>query len=260
MERRMLKQKRYAIFIDIDGTLYTSANGTPKENIEAIRKARQEGHMVFINTGRSYGNIPEEILEAITLDGYISALGCDIRFQGKQLYSVALSKKQLRSVAEYYLKEDKFCLLEGEEDVFVINPLKNRKNRIEITSSDDFEKLYPESRVNIFACRGSMSDEEKELFKDEFNFVEHPAYYEFVLKGNNKARGMDIILNHIGLSLKDSIAIGDSMNDFDMLEHAGFSIAMEDSPEEVIEICDAVTKSADDAGVAAALRKYISGN
>ena len=57
-----MRSKRYAIFIDIDGTLYTSANGTPKVNIEAIKRVREKGHLVFINTGRSYGYIPEEII------------------------------------------------------------------------------------------------------------------------------------------------------------------------------------------------------
>jgi hydroxymethylpyrimidine pyrophosphatase-like HAD family hydrolase len=44
-----------------------------------------------------------------------------------------------------------------------------------------------------------------------------------------------------------------------MLELAGFSIAMEDSPDEVIKVSDAVTKTADKGGVAAALYKYVLG-
>jgi hydroxymethylpyrimidine pyrophosphatase-like HAD family hydrolase len=61
------------------------------------------------------------------------------------------------------------------------------------------------------------------------------------------------------MTMEDSIAIGDSLNDLDMLELAGFSIAMEDSPDEVIKVSDAVTKTADKGGVAAALYKYVLG-
>jgi len=254
-----MRSKRYAIFIDIDGTLYTSANGTPKVNIEAIKRVREKGHLVFINTGRSYGYIPEEIIKNVPVDGYVAALGCDVRYRGKQLYSATLSKEQLRKVAEYFLTENKFCSLEGEEKVYLINPPRNRRQRLVITSPDDFDKLYPNSRVNIFTALGRMDSCLKELLGDEFYFIEHPEYYEGALKGNSKSSGMERILKHLGMTMEDSIAIGDSLNDLDMLELAGFSIAMEDSPDEVIKVSDAVTKTADKGGVAAALYKYVLG-
>lgn len=254
-----MRSKRYAIFIDIDGTLYTSANGTPKVNIEAIKRVREKGHLVFINTGRSYGYIPEEIIKNVPVDGYVTALGCDVRFRGKQLYSAIMSKKQLRRVAEYYLTENKFCAFEGEDQVYLINPLRNRKNRPVITSPDDFDRLYPDSRINVFTSYGKVNDRLMELFGNEFYFVEHPEYFEAALKGHSKSSGMEIILEHLGMTMEDSIAIGDSLNDLDMLELAGFSIAMEDSPDEVIKVSDAVTKTADKGGVAAALYKYVLG-
>ena len=41
---------KYAFFLDIDGTL-TSAGGICEENILAIKKARELGHKIFINSG-----------------------------------------------------------------------------------------------------------------------------------------------------------------------------------------------------------------
>jgi HAD superfamily hydrolase (TIGR01484 family) len=252
----MRRQKQYVIFLDIDGTLYTSANGIPQENIEVIRQVREQGHLVLINTGRSYGYIPDVILESVPLDGFVSALGSDVRFRGEKLYTAALSQEQLRKVVQFYMEEGKRCTLEGEDDVFVINPRK-QDGKIPITSLDDFDKLYPESRINIFTSLGRVTDRERELFGDDFYFVEHPGYYEGALKGNSKSRGMEIVLNHLGMTARDCIAMGDSMNDYDMLKYAGFGIAMEDSPEKLKEISDAVTKTADEGGVAAALREFV---
>ena len=98
----------------------------------------------------------------------------------------------------------------------------------------------------------------KELLGMNSILWKHPEYYEAALKGN-KSSGMERILKHLGMTMEDSIAIGDSLNDLDMLELAGFSIAMEDSPDEVIKVSDAVTKTADKGGVAAALYKYVLG-
>ena len=45
---------RKALFFDIDGTLLTDGTKIlPKSAEDVIRKARQIGHLVFINTGRS---------------------------------------------------------------------------------------------------------------------------------------------------------------------------------------------------------------
>jgi hydroxymethylpyrimidine pyrophosphatase-like HAD family hydrolase len=59
------------------------------------------------------------------------------------------------------------------------------------------------------------------------------------------------------MTAQDCIAMGDSMNDYDMLKYAGISIAMEDSPEKLIAISDAVAKTADEGGVADALREFV---
>lgn len=44
---------RKIIFIDVDGTLTNYENQIPKSAIDAIRKARANGHKVYICTGRS---------------------------------------------------------------------------------------------------------------------------------------------------------------------------------------------------------------
>ena len=46
-------ENRFAVFLDIDGTLISDSFRIPQENLDAIAAARAKGHMVFINTGRS---------------------------------------------------------------------------------------------------------------------------------------------------------------------------------------------------------------
>lgn len=254
----MSREKPYVIFLDIDGTLYTTAVGVPRENIDVIHQVRQEGHMVLVNTGRSYANIPAGLMESVPLDGFVSALGSDVRFRGEQLFSCSFSQDQLLMITEYFLSENKFCILEGEETVFVINPAKD-DDKLPITSPDDFEKLYPNTKVNILAARGEVTSRQKKLFGDDFFFYQHGHYYECALKGNSKSRGMEMVMNHLCLNRENSIAIGDSLNDVDMLKYAGFGIAMEDGHEKALKVSDAITSTVEQAGVAAALRKYILG-
>jgi Cof subfamily protein (haloacid dehalogenase superfamily) len=250
--------KQFAIFIDIDGTLY-SDSGIPQENIDVIREVREANHYVFVNTGRSYAHIPDVVFDTVPLDGAVSALGAYARFRDSVLHNSHLSHDQLRMVSEHFLSEGRTCFMEGDEKVFVIHP-RHDSSMIPINSSDDFDRLYPDSNVHIFLTRGKMTDRERELFQDEFLCIEHETYYECALKGNSKSRGMEIIVDHLGLPIENCIAIGDSLNDMDMMKHAGFSIAMDNALDEVKKASDFVTKSVDEAGVAFALRKYVLKN
>lgn len=50
------------LFFDIDGTLITEGNGArlPESTRIAVKKAREQGHLLFINTGRTRASLPKK--------------------------------------------------------------------------------------------------------------------------------------------------------------------------------------------------------
>ena len=62
------------IFLDVDGTLVDYENHLPESAVLAVRKARENGHRVYICTGRSKAEVYENIWE-IGLDGMIGGNG-----------------------------------------------------------------------------------------------------------------------------------------------------------------------------------------
>ena len=62
---------RKAVFFDIDGTLTSELDGSiPESAVYAIRKSRENGNLMFINTGRCFQNV-EERFRNIGLAGRI---------------------------------------------------------------------------------------------------------------------------------------------------------------------------------------------
>jgi P-type E1-E2 ATPase len=59
----------------------------------------------------------------------------------------------------------------------------------------------------------------------------------------------------LGLELSQVAAIGDGLNDIEMLREAGLGIAMGNAPEAVKSVADWVTGTNNEAGVAQAVRK-----
>ena len=85
-----MKQK--IIFFDIDGTILPE-NGMPipESTKEAIKKARANGHLTFINSGRTSVNINPNIRE-LGFDGYLCGCGTYIYYKDKLLSLIHISE------------------------------------------------------------------------------------------------------------------------------------------------------------------------
>ena len=92
------------IFLDIDGTLVnTSANPEfiPESAIKAVQQARQNGHQIYLCTGRSKAEIYDFITE-VGFDGVIGAAGGFIEVQGKEIFHETIDPKTAADVAKYF--------------------------------------------------------------------------------------------------------------------------------------------------------------
>ena len=82
-----------------------------------------------------------------------------------------------------------------------------------------------------------------------------PNYLEIVPIGVHKAEALLRLAAILDLELSQVAAIGDGLNDIEMLREAGLGIAMGNAPEAVKSVADWVTGTNDEAGVAQAVQK-----
>ena len=80
-------------------------------------------------------------------------------------------------------------------------------------------------------------------------------YLEIVPLGVHKAEALRHLTGIIGLALSQVAAIGDGLNDIEMLTEAGLGIAMGNAPEAVKSVAAWVTGTNNEAGVAQAIQK-----
>ena len=108
-----------ALFFDIDGTLLTDGTKILPESAElALKKAREAGHMVFINTGRSR-ILMQELEGRIEVDGYLCGCGTLIEVHGKKLMHHLLSAKTRRKIQDNILRFGLDGILEGPGGIYV---------------------------------------------------------------------------------------------------------------------------------------------
>ena len=75
--------------------------------------------------------------------------------------------------------------------------------------------------------------------------------------GVHKGRGLEWLAQHLGCTLENVIAIGDSENDLTMLQMAGLGVAMANSEPSIRAAANVITGSNTENGVAQAVYRYI---
>lgn len=267
VERRKIKVNRKMIFFDIDGTIVDEeTKAIPKRTIKAIRKARENGHLVFINTGRTYFNIPENIRK-IGFDGYVLGCGTRIYFNGQPLLKKSISHEKCVEIVKK-LRECRIdALLEGSDNVF-FDQTKEATGELARLKSNfysqgyDVTKSWDEPNIvfdKFITWTNKNSDFEKfySFISNDFDYIDRGKNFgEIVIKGYSKATGIKFLQDYLDIPLEDCYAIGDSTNDLPMLKYVPNSIAMGNSTSILFDLVSFVTKDIMDGGIEHALSYY----
>lgn len=88
-------------------------------------------------------------------------------------------------------------------------------------------------------------------------FRSEPYFLELVPKGIDKARSLSVLLEKLGMTKDEMIAVGDGFNDLSMIQYAGLGVAMANAQKVVKENADFITLSNEEDGVAHVVEKFI---
>ncbi len=87
-----------------------------------------------------------------------------------------------------------------------------------------------------------------------------PTWVELVPPGISKSQGLAHVADFLGVAREETIAIGDSENDIDMLEWAGLGVAMGNAIPEALAVAGWVAPTVEEGGVAEVLRRFVLSN
>lgn len=270
------------IFADIDGTLFDHETGKiPASACEALRQARENGHRIFLCTGRPLPDITGD-LRQLPLSGMVLACGAHIIAEGETIFEQNFPTGDLKRLIAFMQEHHIEFKLEG-----------SRRNYLTPLAYSLFQGIFTEQPDDSELARAAMADVGMFPFSDIaeadlgqilklYLFSKDPsalealsqalpphiqcflyenmerdlANGEITLRNITKAAGIDRVLAFYGdCGLKDTIALGDSLNDMKMIRHAGVGIAMGNAVDALKENADYVTKDIAEDGFAYALRQ-----
>ncbi|WP_061965196.1 HAD-IIB family hydrolase [Demequina aurantiaca] len=259
-----------AIFLDVDGT-YASHGNVPPAHVAAVRAARAAGNLVFLCTGRPVSALPESLTGA-GFDGVVGAAGAYVTIGGQVLSDVRFPTDLARRTLDALEAHDMLYIIENAEGLYTRPHAVGLIARARIafwgpddpsaprhppiTAADDPHRL---TFAKIVSLGGDidLSDLAREV-GPEVAVV--PTAIQDIGAGAgeiyqahiNKAVGMRIAVDHLGIAVEDVVAFGDGINDLEMLEFAGTAVAIEGSDPRVLALADRTAQPPQQDGLAKA--------
>ena len=250
------------LFFDIDGTLWDIHNRIPESTVRSIRRARDNGHKIFLNSGRSRGFIFHPALFDIGLDGIVSACGTMIEYEGKTIFKYVIPAEQAERTVSMVRSYGFKAILEGAEYLYMeVEEFKDDifGQKVIGEMGDKLKGIldhWGKWEMQKFSC-ATLTDRKEECFeklREDYDLLIHsPTVAEMVPRGFHKGTGIQKVCELLSADIKNTVAFGDSVNDLDMLHAAGTSVAMGNGMVEAKEAADYVTAPLWEDGIEKAL-------
>ncbi len=249
--------KKGIVSFDMDMTLLDHKDWQiPASAKKALEKLRAR-HYIVIATGRDMdAKYSEGLLEMVRPDAVIHLNGTKITVGGELIYEHRMDPGLVKGLLEFTEgKPFAMGLSMGAEDYFMNPQYVVRHDQVRFGRSDrnfqdpwkllglpvrtmayiggeagarQVEKAFPQLKLPMFASRKGADVVEKEA---------------------SKAEGMKRVCEYFGVPFGQTVAFGDSMNDYEVIRAAGVGVAMGNGDEELKRAADYVTANIEDDGV-----------
>lgn len=258
--------------IDIDGTLLDKNSQITQSTCDALQKIKEKGITITFATGRFY---PDAIYFAKLL-GFSCPMillhGALIQSQdGKVIRKQGLPPESIPILIEI-AKKEKVPFQIFHENFLVIEK-KSKWNDVYLSFSEIKPVIVPDINQYLKNHKSPFSfiylgteqrmAKLKKVVEDRLNNTiaiasAHPNLLEIIAPDVSKGRALKELAAMKNIPLSQTIAIGDSYNDMEVLKAAGLGVAMGNAPQEVKDIADYITKDNDNDGIAYFVSQYLA--
>ncbi len=273
---------RRLVFVDVDGTLIDHHQRLRPSVADAVRRARANGHLVHLCTGRSRREIPGTVAD-IGFDGAVTAGGGFVEFGAEVVGAFTMPAAAVASLVDFFRDRDIEYNFQGFDDVYPSEGLFERVRPLfegdiarerDTAASRDMRTLEARmayrgpvpgegiAKATFFGADASTFARVRDGLGDTFHVITGTIPYlgeaggEVSLPGVHKGAAIAKLAEHLGVPMSDTIGIGDSYNDLEMLQLCGVGIAMGNADDTVKSYADEVTAAVSDDGVFQAFERH----
>lgn len=259
------------IVTDMDGTLLDGNQNISERTKKLITEYTARGGIFTLATGRIEQSVKkyyEELSLKCSAILYNGAKIVDL-YRQRVRYETALdlshALQALRLLKEYPFDVTTY----RDGDVYVS---KDTEGIMKFAQKDGVDYILVDDLYDFFSKRPPTKiliiDENRDFddfiarynnsCRDKPNIVNsEPTYLEILPKGINKGTALEQLSRLLDIDMGETIAIGDNLNDLEMIKRAGLGVAVENAHPLLKAQADRVTSSNEDDGVAEVIKSAL---
>jgi Cof subfamily protein (haloacid dehalogenase superfamily) len=264
--------------LNIDGTLLQSNGRLHKSTRDAVDYVREKGIYVTLVTSRSFPSA-KKVAKSLKLESVlITHRG---GFIAKEMEKPILEKRideditfevirllegfpcQIRIVHEKYSLANKMKINNNLLAKTVVNsgdPLFYPHQFVDSISDTIMDEPSAPPKIEVYFEENSdLADVEKAIqgMFSEVDILKLNDYrMDIVPRGVSKLTGLLYLGQQLGIKRSEMVAIGDSMDDLEMIEAVGLGVAMGNAPVELKKAADWITRSNNQHGVGYMVKEH----
>ncbi|HEY0187820.1 MAG TPA: HAD hydrolase family protein [Cellulomonas sp.] len=265
------------VFLDVDGT-YAHHGVVPPAHAAVVAAARAAGNRVLLCTGRPLAMLPPHVLAA-GFDGIVASAGGYVEVDGQVLedlrYPAPLAARTVaaldRADAAYILEAPTALYgrpgVDERMRVELAGHLRDPGRRDDEGPGDIFRSLVMTddlsscsfAKITYFASTAPWEELAEEIGDQVYVLPSSisgmgASAGEIQMTGVHKALGIEVVVARLGAGPQDVVAVGDGLNDLEMLAYAGTSVAIEGADPRVLAVAGHVAAGPQDEGLVDAFR------
>ncbi|NRD78403.1 HAD family phosphatase [Bacillus sp. BRMEA1] len=266
--------EKHLIALDLDGTLLKDDKTISPKTKEVLNKAKEAGHVVMIATGRPFRSSEMYYHELELNTPIVNFNGAFMHHPLSQswgFYHEPLDIKVAKDIVDACrsfqfhniiaeVMDDVYFHYHDEKllDIFGFgNPKITTGDLANFLKDSPTSLLIHTEEDQLKKIRSHLSEIHAEMIEQR-SWAAPWHVIEIIKSGLNKAVGLKKAADYYGIPTDRVIAFGDEDNDLEMIEYAGYGVAMGNAIEELKNIANDVTLTNEENGVALYLEDLLN--
>lgn len=285
------------VAIDLDGTLLNSHGEVSENTKKVLLKAKQQGVEIVLASGRPISSTESLALEIGVDNYLISGNGAAVYDIKKQevIYDRFLSKEQVLNIAKlceansffynvytedeviasslnynilFYHKENVKKIEERRTHINIVQNIEEyikqsgKEKFLKITICDESKFIFNSIMKRIREIKGIDILEVEYMSKKKIKIgteeIDIQYYYTEITNENvNKWSAIEFLMNKLNIKQEEVVAIGDNMNDKEMIQNSGLGVVMGNSNPKIKDMADVIVSDNNSEGVLEAINRFI---
>ena len=275
---------------DLDGTIIDKNNSIYENNFKAIKDLKQNNIDFVICTGKTYPIIKGMCSKFDASYGIFGNGNQIINLKtGEEIYKKLLTDSEINSCIEIarthnlhvHIYTDKEIITEELKYMDLRNYILQQENyydtSLRINIVDDLKQYLQSNKTEvcklIISAENNLSNIKNKIletqnisittirkygeYKDTTINKEY-EYLDITPKNINKDTALNILKNYLHIENNEIMAIGDNLNDLEMVKNSGIGVAVSNAYDELKEVAKYTTVNpVEKGGFAEAVYKFV---